>query len=144
MAQQTYDPAAVVVNVAGINLTQFAKGTFVEVEYDTDAFSDDVGAGGEVVRVKSSDQRGTIRVTLMAASPSNDELSALASLDRATGQGVGPALVKDGPTGTSKHSAENAWLRRVANKPYSTEADTVQWEIRCAKLKAAVGGTVEA
>jgi len=142
MAQQTHDPSAVTVSIAGITLTQFAKGTFVEVEYDTDAYSDEVGAGGEVVRVKSSDQRGTVRVTLMAASPSNDELSALAATDRAAGNGVGAVLVKDGPTGTSKHSSENGWIKRIPNRPYSTEADNVQWEFRCAKLKSAVGGTV--
>lgn len=143
MPMQTYDPAKVTLNVAGIIFTQFAKGTFITVEYDTDAYTDDVGAAGDVVRVRSADERATIKAVLMAASPTNDALSALAALDRATGQGVGPAFVKD-PTGTSKHSAENAWIKKVPAKPYSTEADTVEWEIRCAKLKHNVGGTVAA
>ena len=141
MPQQTYNPALVTVSVAGITLTQFAKGTFVTVEFDADAFSDDVGTRGEVVRIRSADERGTIKVTLMAASPSNDALSALAALDRATGAGVGAAMVKD-VTGTSVHSAANAWVKKIPPKPYSTEADTVEWEIRCAQLKHNVGGTV--
>ena len=55
MPQQTYNPALVTVSVAGITLTQFAKGTFVTVEFDADAFSDDVGTRGEVVRIRSAD-----------------------------------------------------------------------------------------
>ena len=144
MGQQTYDPAKVTANVAGINVTQFAKGTFITVEYESDAFSDEGGAGGEVGRVRSADERGTIKFTIMAASPSNDALSALAALDRLTGKGVGPAQVKD-VTGTSLHSSESAWVKRIPSKPYSTEpGDTVEWEIRCAKLKHNVGGTVSA
>ena len=143
MAQQTYNPALVTLSIAGVTLTQFAKGTFINVEYDSDAFSDEVGTRGEVVRVRSADERGTIKATLMAASPSNDALSALAALDRLTGQGVGAALVKD-VTGTSIHSAANAWIKKIPPKPYSTEADTVEWEFRCANLKHNIGGTVAA
>lgn len=138
---QTYDPAKVTVSVAGIMLTQFAKGTFVTVDLDTDAFGDEVGAGGEVVRVRSADERGVIKVTLMKASPSNDALTALAALDRLTGQGVGAAMVKD-PTGTSLHSAAEAWVKKIPSAPYGTEAETVEWEIRCAKLNHNLGGTI--
>lgn len=141
MGQQTYDPAKVTVNVAGITLTQFAKGSFVAVSRTSERFSSDVGAQGDVVRIRSADERGTIKVTLMRASPSNDALSALAELDALTGQGVGPALVKD-PTGTSLHTAENAWIKKVPDGTFSTEAETVEWEIECAKLKHFVGGTV--
>lgn len=141
--QQTYDPAKVTVAVAGIALTQFAKGSFVSVEYDSDAFSDEVGTRGEVVRIRSADERGMIKVTLMRASPSNDALSALAALDRLTGAGVGAAMVKD-ITGTSIHSAANAWVKKIPAAPYSTEADSVEWEIRCANLKHFVGGTLAA
>lgn len=141
MAMQTYDPTKVTVSVAGIPLTQFAKGNFVTVEYDSDAFTDEVGVGGEVVRVRSADQRATVKVTLMRASPSNDELSALAQLDRLTGQGLGAVQVKDA-TGTSVHHAEVGWVKKIPSAPYATEAESVEWEIRCAKLESTVGGTI--
>lgn len=140
MSQQTYDPKRVTVSVAGIPLGQFAKGTFVVVEFEADAYSDEVGAQGEVVRVRSADERGTIKVTLMKASPSNDALSSLAALDRLTGAGVGAAMVKDA-SGRSIHSAESSWVKRIPSAPYGTEAETVEWEIRCAKLQHFLGGT---
>lgn len=140
MPSQTHDPTKYTVSIAGATLTQFAKGTFIKVTHDSDAFTDEVGASGEVVRVFNADARATIEVTLMAASPSNDVLSALAELDRLTKQGVGAVMVKDG-TGTSVHSAENGWVKKLADAEYATEATNRMWQIRCDKLKSVVGGT---
>lgn len=143
MGQQTHDPTKVSTSVAGIVLTQFAKGTFITIDYDSDAYTDEVGVGGEVVRIRSADERATIKFSLMAASPSNDALSALAALDRLTGQGVGAVQIKDnGPGATSVASGQAGWVKKVPSKPYSTEATQIDWEVRVANLKTNnVGGT---
>ncbi len=142
---QTHDPSKTTLTVAGYTIIQFAKGTYITDEYDSDAFSDDVGVGGEVARIVSRDKRGTIKFTLMAASPSNDDLSALAATDRLSGNGVGAVMLKDaGPGGSSKTTGPNAWLKKVPTKTYSTEAMTVEWEIRVAIMDRVVGGTVGA
>lgn len=141
MSQQTHDPNEVALDVLGNVITQFAKGTYLTVEYDSDAFNDEVGANGDVVRVRSADQRGTMKFTLMRASPSNDVLTALARTDRLTGTGTGAVFVRDF-RGTSIHHAQVAWIKRVPSATYATEAMTTEWEIRCAKLDSFVGGAL--
>lgn len=143
--QQSHDPKKVSLVVAGITITQFAKGTYITAEYDSDAYTDEVGAGGEVVRILNHDRRATIKITLMAASPSNTALSALAAIDRLTGKGVGAVQLKDnGPGGASIASAQAGWVKRMPAKPYATEASNIEWEIRCAELDSTVAGTVAA
>jgi len=141
MSQQTYDPNETILNVLGVVVTQLAKGTFIEVAYDTDAYSDEVGANGNVVRIRSADKRGTIKFTTMAESPSNDELTALAAMDRATGAASGSSFARDF-RGTSTHFAASSWLKRVPARKYATEATTVEWEVRCASLLHNVGSTL--
>lgn len=141
MSTHSYDPTLVAVSIDNQTVVGFATGTFVEVSLDTDAYTDAVGASGDVVRVKSADKRGVIKLTLMASSPSNDILSALAVLDEA-GAGVRAVSVKDG-TGTSLHSGDKAWVKKIPNGSYGTEAGNRDWEIRVAKLEHFVGGTAE-
>jgi hypothetical protein len=139
MGLKQYDPTMVTVSVAGIEIGEFAKGTFVEVDREADGWGDEVGAGGEVVRFRIADKRGTIKLTLMKSSASNDALSALAIADDLDGTGVGPAQVKD-LSGTSLHHAEQSWVKKIPAAPYGTEATTTEWEIRCAALDHTVGG----
>ena len=144
MSQQTFDPSAMIVNVLGVTLVQLAKGQMIVVAYDSDAYVDEVGANGDVVRVRSADLRATIKVTLMKASPSNDYLSGLAAKDRLTGGGHGPSFVKD-PRGTSRHFAAESWVKKIPEAPYATESSNVEWEIRCAALLPpdhVIGGTL--
>lgn len=141
MAQQTFDPKLVVLNFAGVTFVQLAKGTFIEVDYDSDAFSDDVAATGEVVRIASADLRGTVKATLDMGSPTNDALSNLAITDRLTGLATGPMLLKD-VRGTSLFTAATAWIKKIPAKPFATENAHNVWEIRCAVLRAFVGGLV--
>jgi hypothetical protein len=139
MSQKTYDPAQLLFSFAGIPVTGYAKDTFIEVEYEADAFSDEVGAAGEVVRVKNNDERGTVTVTLMADSQTNDLFSAVAAADRVSGTGVAPLLGKEF-NGTTAFSSANAWVKKMPKVERGTEAPTVQWVFRCAKLKVFVGG----
>ena len=141
--QQTLDPTKVTLIFDGVQIKQFAKGTKIKVTMEADAFSDEVGADGDVVRLRSADRRGTIEFTLMAGSPSNDYLSAKLIADRLAGGGVGEAQVKDG-TGTSIHHAANAWLKKMPDAEYTTEPGMERaWMLRCAKLESYVGGTTD-
>ena len=139
--QQTLDPTKVVLTFDGTPIRQFAKGTKIKVTYDTPAFSDDVGAEGDVVRMRSADKRGWIEFILMAASPSNDFLSNKAIADRLVGTGVAEVFVKDG-TGTSIHHEANGWLEKLPDAEYTTEPAVERtWRIRCPHLDTYIGGT---
>ena len=141
MPQQTYDPNEVSVAFDGTTLVQFAKGTFISVERDSDAFADEVGANGDVVRIKSADKRGSVKLTLMKASPSNDTLMGQALTDEATALATGSLIVRDA-RGTSIHHSATAWVKRIPKADYGTEHSNVEWEFRCAELDHYVGGTL--
>ncbi len=139
MAVKTYSPKDVSVIVAGTQITGFAEDTFVSVERDADAFTKVVGASGEVARSASADLSGTITLTLLGTSASNDILSALAIADQVSLSGEFPVLIKD-EFGTSLHTAPSAWIMKQPNKEYAAEVGETEWVLQCSELIEFVGG----
>lgn len=135
-----YDPGQVVVNFAGVDLVGFMDGTFVEAMRSSDAFKKKVGAGGDVTRTRNRDKSGEVKVTLMGASPSNDQLSALAALDELFGTGTGPLLVKD-LLGATVIEAEVAWIRKVPDVSFADDESGREWMFDCAEIYMVVGGS---
>lgn len=136
-----YDPGRVSIIFRGIPLEGFASGTFVNVEREVDAFAKETGARGDVTRVRSRNRSGMVTVTLQAESPSNDLLSAVASLDEQTGLGFGPITVKD-MNGTSLHSGSKAWIQKMPNSESADTASTREWVFAVADLTMFVGGAL--
>lgn len=136
-----YDPGQVVVNFKGIDLVAVMDGTFVSAERAEDAFAMSVGAGGDVTRVRSRNRTGTVTVTLQAASPSNDLLSAVATSDELFGTGTGPLLVKD-LYGNTLIASDTAWIRKLPAVEFADEASGREWAFDCAELEMVIGGSV--
>jgi hypothetical protein len=144
MATKNYDPSRVTVNVLGVMLQGFAPDTFVEVSRDNNTVDDDAGGQGDVVRVINRDQRGTMKVTLMQSSPSNDYLATLVRTDEVTigGAGtVGPSALAD-LNGTTLCDGEESWVMKPADVKYGAKADKCEWSIRFAKLRMFPGGSL--
>ncbi len=135
----TLDPAKYVASFNGVRITGFAKGTMINVERDEAAFAKTPGATGDTVRVRNRNRGGKATFTLMAESPVNDQLSALAQLDEKFGTGSGELLITD-LNGTSVYEAENAWIEKISNAPMGDEAQNREWVIDCAELLMFVGG----
>jgi hypothetical protein len=138
---KNYDPGKVVAIFRGIPLSGFAEGTFIAGEREVDAFSKVAGARGEITRVRSRNRSGMVTITLMAESPSNDSLSAVAILDEASGLGFGPLTVKD-LNGNTILSAPVAWIQKVPNVEHATDASTREWVIAVASFDVYVGGAL--
>jgi hypothetical protein len=142
MATLTYDPKKNIAVLAGITLNLgIAPDTFLEFEFDEDAFTKQVGAGGEVTRVVSRNKGASCKVTLMASSQVNDALSALYNSDRLLGNGIGEFMLKEVNGTTLIHAAE-AWVKRLPNVDRAKDAGTVQWEIDIASAEGIVGGLI--
>ncbi len=135
----TYDPNEVVVNFANQELGGYADGTFVEVSRDSDTFSDVAGADGEVCRVRSRDQRGTIKVTIKADSATNDFLTALHRSDELAGRSVYSTEVAE-LNGSTICGGPEAWLIKYPDVGYGKDLGTREWGIRVAQLGMGVGG----
>lgn len=138
---KNFDPSRVVLVAAGINIYGFAKGTSIEIEYDEDAFKKETGRDGDMVRVRSHDKGGKVTVTLMASSPCNDLLSARAVLDRKTGLGTGPMLMKD-LNKTTVAEAQASWIKKMPKFESGDEASNVVWEFECHDLELYFGGAL--
>lgn len=139
MSVKTYNAAEVIVTIAGIIVEGKADGTFLTIGRDNDSWASGTGSDGEGWRAKSNDKSGTAVMTILQTSASNDTLSALAALDEASGDGVGPLLVKDN-SGRSLYEAETCWLVKPADGEFAREQTDREWTAKTDKLNVFVGG----
>lgn len=143
MTTRIYDSKKVACSLAGLPLSGYADGNFLEVTYDSDQFVDVIGTDGTVSRSKSNDLRATVTIRLMQTSPSNDVLSALLQVDLNAdgGAGVGAFMVTD-VQGTTLLIGENAWIMKFPDQNFGREAQERSWTIKVDKLNSFVGGNV--
>ena len=135
----TYDPLRVVVTFGGITITGFGPDTFVKVSRDEDAFTKQVGAGGDVTRTRNQNRSGSVEITLQATSPSNDELTAIAKADEVGGIGIAPFQVKD-LNSTTLCGAQNAWVKKMPDMERAKETGVAVWVLDCDKINMNIGG----
>lgn len=137
----TYDPLQIKVAFKAVTAHGFAKGTFVKVKRSQPVWSIQIGADGEVVRIRSRDKTGTIELTLQAASETNLAFANIVKSDELNSDGVGTASVRD-LNGLDKHTSEKAWLEGPPPSEYATDAGDRTWVIHCTDLDTFSGGSV--
>lgn len=139
-AFEQYDPESYSVVFNAIPISGFAEDDFIDIEFDTEGYQDQIGADGHVVRYKSCDQRATVTFTLMASSPSNALLSAMynADIHSSNGIGVGPLLIRD-TRGVTVFAGTQAWIQKMPKTTLGSKIANREWVIRVAKLEAVVG-----
>lgn len=141
MSTRTYDPGEHLASFLGVPLTAFGPDTFITATRSEDAFTMQVGAGGDVARSRNRNRSGTVTVTLMASSPENDLLSAIALADELRGEGVGPFFLKD-RIGTTVIAVENAWIQKIPDLERAKELGVCEWVLACERLDMFVGGNL--
>lgn len=139
MSVRTYNAADVSIIFAGIPIDGFADGTFITAARDNPTFNSVVGSDGEGARAKSNDRSGTITITLLQTSFSNDELSAIALLDELSDAGVAPFTLRDGSGRTVLH-AETAWIEKPADVELGREISNREWILKTDNLQMNVAG----
>lgn len=132
-----YNPEDYSIIFNGIPIEGFAEDNFLEIEFESEGFLDQIGADGHVVRYKSCDDRATVTFTLMATSPSNKLLSTMYNADRKApnGIGVGPLLIRN-TQGATVFMGTQAWIQKMPNTSFGKELGEREWTIRVAKLYA--------
>jgi hypothetical protein len=143
-APAVLDPKKYVLSIAGFFISGYAPGTVIEISKEEDDFKDECGADGEVCVLQNADERGTVRVTLLQSSNSNEALSGLAIVNKGGTRagltlGKGSLQCKD-LQGRMVCSSETAWVKKQADVTLGDEIQTRVWEIRCDKLSMFVGG----
>ncbi len=136
----TYDPKQLSA-VWNAHLVQgWMDGTFLEVERDERSFALKTGAAGEVVRTRNNNIAGSVLITLLPNSVSNDFFSQQLIADELLGITVGALLVRD-LRGRDLFGGDEAFLDGPPKVSYQV-GDVVgrQWKIIIPRLKMFVGG----
>lgn len=137
---RTYDAKRVVIVIGSHLVKGYAEDTFVSIEPSGDGTQAVSGADGEVGRSLSNNPLSRVTLTLQQTSESNDFLSTLLRMDRASGGGgIVPLVVQD-LRGTSLFSASQAW---IVNKPTQEFGSTIgqrEWLLDAVETESNVGG----
>lgn len=143
MAVTTYDAKKVAVIVGGIPMSGLADGTFVSIERDEDSFTKVVGADGQTSRAKSNNRGGSMSLTLMQSSPSNDVLTAFMLADETANAGVVPIAVVDF-SGRTKFASAFGWIKKPPVAEFGKELSEREWVFDLSDVDIFIGGNVTA
>lgn len=135
---ETYDPKDIILIVGGKIITGFTE-DLITFSYEVNQVEDEAGADGEVVRRIVNDNRGTLTPTLQQTSQSNLVLSTFANVDRISGDGVFPIVLRNN-RGLDLLTGGSAWIQKQADLTFRAGIEGRAWPIRIAHAQLVVGG----
>lgn len=136
---KTFDFKQVANIFGGRILGGFADGEVITLEPQSDAFSEFVGADGEITRSKSNNNLWILTVRLSQTSDSNDIMTGFYLADKNSNAGVVPYLMKDN-NGRTLVSCEQAYIKRAPSISMGVETGVREWQIALANPDIFVGG----
>ena len=125
---KTYNPKEVTIACGSHIVTGIADDSFVSIEPNGEGISKKVGCDGEIVRSVSPDNTFKVKISLLQTSESNAYFSNMVDVDRETGEGMFPVLIKDLKGGTV-FSTESAWVTKKASLTRGKADNNREWEI---------------
>ena len=134
------DPFSNIVTAGPFRLGGWAEGTYIEVDRSVDAFTEVVGADGEVARAYQRNRSGVITLTFLQSSQSNRTLDNFRLLDETARAGIFPFLAKDLSSGLSLVFSASAYVRRAPKQGWSQNVETRIWTIVCPDLDIRIEG----
>ena len=127
---KTYDSKKVLISLGPHAVTGYSDGTFISIAANGDGISKKVGCDGEIVRSIDPDGSATITLTLLQTSPTVAFCQNRYDLDRTTGEGTFPVLVKDLKGGLI-FTASDAWVTTPPARDFAKESTDRQITIDC-------------
>lgn len=114
-----------------LEFSGFADGDdVVNIELETDQFTDLAGAKGDVVRAQTSDNRCTITVKLLQNAQTNKDLTAIYNIEKEFGTGgVHPMIVQDKET-LETFSIAKAWIQKFPTVTRGQSPNSMDWVFR--------------
>lgn len=125
---KTYNPKEVTIALGNHIVSGYAEDSFVTIDPNGDVVTKKVGCDGEVARSINPDDTFVVKISLLQTSATNSYLQQRLDLDRKTGDGMFPILIKD-LKGGMVFSSEAAWLKGPASRGYGKEAGNREWEL---------------
>lgn len=138
-----YDSEAGDLIVSGIPIKDGRAEEFFTYEPEGDAFGDEIGADGHVVRYATHERRYKATIKLKGSSQENQKLTALHALDTnaANGLGIGPFIYKDN-TGVTVLLGAQCWIVKAPPLGIGVKKADVEWPIRiiASPVTSIIGG----
>ena len=125
---RTYNPKEVTIACGSHIVTGIADDSFVSIEANGDGITKKIGCDGEIVRAVSPDNTYKLKISLLQTSDSNAFFSNMFDVDRETGEGMFPVLIKD-LKGGLVFSTEAAWVIKRSSVTRGKDANNREWEI---------------
>ena len=125
---KTYNPKEVTIACGPHIVTGYADDSFVTIEPNGEGITKKVGCDGEIIRSISPDNTYKIKIALLQESDSNAFFSTMVAVDRETGDGMFPLLIKD-LKGGEIFATEAAWVTRQAPFTRGRGDNNREWEI---------------
>lgn len=125
----TYDPTEQLVVFNSVQIDGYGPDTFIKVSRNEDGWSFQPSNSGGGARSRNPNKSGRFEFTLLASSPANALLSAIAVTDELTAEGVGECFVKDRSSDGASCFAQNAWVVKHPDYERMKEVGTVTWII---------------
>jgi hypothetical protein len=117
---KTYDPKKILMSCGPHPVTGYSDGTFVNIAPVGDGVTSKTGCDGEKVRSLDPDNSYTVTLTLLQNSPTIAWAQKQYMLDKETGDGMFPILIKD-MKGGMIFSAEHAWIVNSPEREFGRE-----------------------
>lgn len=125
---KTYNPKEVTIACGNHIVTGIADDSFVSIEANGEGITKKVGCDGEIVRAVSPDNTYKVKISLLQTSDSNSFFSNMVDVDRETGEGMFPILIKDLKGGVV-FSTEAAWVIKKSSLTRGKADNNREWEL---------------
>jgi len=135
--QGTYSAEKVIVTIGGVSVHGFTDGDFITAKYDEDRYKKEKGIDGEITRIRTVCNAGSIEFTLMDSSKAIDELN---QFNPAYGN-VAPAPISIADlSGRTLLDASKCWLKTAPDIVKGKEIGESKWVFDCAYMEITYGG----
>lgn len=119
----------------------FPNKEFISIVKDTPLYTTTTTTDGKHHRLKHSDDKYTLEMTLSGMSDFNSVLTMIAGSDQFTDKVLFPIIIKDG-LGNSIFVSNTAWIEEMPSTVYSDSDEDKTWVFKCTGCSYTVGGNM--
>jgi hypothetical protein len=143
VAVRNYNLAEVQAIFGPVEMGGYGEEGGIRIEWPENLWEYSRNGDGGGTRSKNNANDALVTVTLSQSSEKNTELSAIQTVDRLTGAGVNPMMVRD-TNGTTLLAGTSAWIEKRPDVEFNTAATTRAWVFRVEDLDGLIGHGNEA
>lgn len=132
----TYNSSKVKIALGTHIVTGYAEDSFIVIDPISSGVTAKAGCDGEIVRSVDPNERFTVKIVLLASSPTHKFLRNMYKKDKMDGSGMFPVLIND-LTGKEKFSTNQAWVTKLPSSTKGKESQNREWVIETGQADVA-------